>query len=167
MYNFQWRHIYVKSPIMSGSHILNFQNPFYEFWAILRYFLRRSGQLFRPKVIRKKYHCLIFSLKGKKRLSLENGHLLLPAFWVVNIHRNQRGWYQLFIFDAPWFHLRKIHVADTTRLSSTHRDTICEKDSMNTKETALISYDGQGPTTEVLSIMKRVVSLTSENKYKA
>ena len=52
-------------------------------------------------------------------------------------------------------------------LSSTHCDPICEKDSMNPKATALIPYDGQGPTTEVLSIMKRVVSLTSEKKYKA
>ena len=52
-------------------------------------------------------------------------------------------------------------------LSLTHRDPICEKDSINPKATALIPYDGQGPTTEVLSIMKRVVSLTSENKYKA
>ena len=38
---------------------------------------------------------------------------------------------------------------------------------MNPEVTALIPYDGQGPTTEVLSIIKRVVSLTSENKYKA
>ena len=38
---------------------------------------------------------------------------------------------------------------------------------MNLDATALIPYDGQGPTTEVLNIMKRVVSLTSENKYKA
>ena len=38
---------------------------------------------------------------------------------------------------------------------------------MNPEATDLIPYDGQGPTTEVLSIMKRVVSLTSENKYKA
>ena len=52
-------------------------------------------------------------------------------------------------------------------LSSTHRDPICEKDSMNTETTALIPYDGQCPTTEVLSIIKIVVSLTSEKKYKA
>ena len=52
-------------------------------------------------------------------------------------------------------------------LSSTHRDPICEKDSMNTKATALIPYYGQGPTTEALSIIKWVVSLTSENKYKS
>ena len=52
-------------------------------------------------------------------------------------------------------------------LSSTHCDSICEKDSMNSNATALISYDGQGPNTEVLSIMKRVVSLTSKNKNKA
>ena len=38
---------------------------------------------------------------------------------------------------------------------------------MNPDATALIPYDGQGPTTEVLSIMKIVVSLTSEKKYKA
>ena len=38
---------------------------------------------------------------------------------------------------------------------------------MNPDATALIPYDGQGPTTEVLSTTKRVVSLTSENKYKA
>ena len=38
---------------------------------------------------------------------------------------------------------------------------------MNPEETALIPYDGQVPTTEVLSIIKRVVSLTSEKKYKA
>ena len=38
---------------------------------------------------------------------------------------------------------------------------------MNPKATDLIPYDGQGPTTEVLSIMKRVVSLTLKNKYKA
>ena len=38
---------------------------------------------------------------------------------------------------------------------------------MNPEATALITYDGQGPITEVLRIMKRVVSLTSENKYKA
>ena len=49
----------------------------------------------------------------------------------------------------------------------THRDPICENDSMYPKATALIPYDGQGPTTEVLSIMKRVVSSTSEKKYKA
>ena len=52
-------------------------------------------------------------------------------------------------------------------LSSTRRDPICEKDSMNPEATALIPYDGQGPTTEVLSIMKLLVSLTSEKKYKA
>jgi hypothetical protein len=33
----------------------------------LRYFLRRSGQLLRPKVGRKKYHCLIFYLKKKRK----------------------------------------------------------------------------------------------------
>ena len=38
---------------------------------------------------------------------------------------------------------------------------------MNPKATALIPYDGQGPTTEVLSIINRVVSLMSANKYKA
>ena len=38
---------------------------------------------------------------------------------------------------------------------------------MNPKATALIPWDVQGPTTEVLSIMKIVVSLTLENKYKA
>ena len=38
---------------------------------------------------------------------------------------------------------------------------------MNTEATALIPYDGQGPTTEFLIIMKRLVSLTSKNKYKA
>ena len=38
---------------------------------------------------------------------------------------------------------------------------------MNPKATALITYDGQGPTTEVLSIIKIVVSLTPEKKYKA
>ena len=38
---------------------------------------------------------------------------------------------------------------------------------MNPDATALIPYDGQGPTTEVLSIMKRVVSLKSELKYKS
>ena len=38
---------------------------------------------------------------------------------------------------------------------------------MNPEATALIPYDGQGPTTEVLSIMKIVVSLTSEKKYKS
>ena len=37
---------------------------------------------------------------------------------------------------------------------------------MNPDAIDLIPYDGQGPTTEVLSIMKIVVSLTSENKYK-
>ena len=52
-------------------------------------------------------------------------------------------------------------------LSSTHRDPICERDSINPEATAFISYYGQGPTTEVLRIMKRVVSLTSEKKYKA
>ena len=52
-------------------------------------------------------------------------------------------------------------------LSLTHHDPICEKYIMNPKATALIPYDGQGPTTEVLSITKRVVSLTSEKKYKA
>ena len=38
---------------------------------------------------------------------------------------------------------------------------------MNTEATALIPYDVQGPTTEVLSIMKRVASLTTEKKYKS
>ena len=52
-------------------------------------------------------------------------------------------------------------------LSLTQRDPICEKDSMNPEATALIPYDGQGPTNEFLSIMKRVVSLASEKKYKA
>ena len=54
-----------------------------------------------------------------------------------------------------------------TFLSSTHHDPICEKDSMNPEGTALIHYDGQCPTTEVLSIMKRVFYLRSEKKYKA
>ena len=51
-------------------------------------------------------------------------------------------------------------------LSSTHRDPIYEKYSMNPEATALIFYDGQGPTIEILSIMKIVVSLTPEKKYK-
>ena len=38
---------------------------------------------------------------------------------------------------------------------------------MNPEATALIPYDGQGPTTEVLSTIKRVVYLTAEKKYKA
>ena len=38
---------------------------------------------------------------------------------------------------------------------------------MNPDATDFIPYDGQGLTTEVLSIIKRVVSLTLENKYKA
>ena len=38
---------------------------------------------------------------------------------------------------------------------------------MNPDATALIPYDGHGPTTEVLSIMKRVVYLMLEKKYKA
>ena len=38
---------------------------------------------------------------------------------------------------------------------------------MNPDATASIPYDGQGPTTEVFSITKRLVSLTSEKKYKA
>ena len=46
--------------------LLYYQITFYEFWAIIRYFLRRSGQLFRPKV-REKYHCLIFSFKKKRK----------------------------------------------------------------------------------------------------
>ena len=33
----------------------------------------------------------IFVEEKKKRFSLENRHPLLPAFWVVNIHRNQGG----------------------------------------------------------------------------
>ena len=52
-------------------------------------------------------------------------------------------------------------------LSPTDHYPICEKYSINPEATALIPYDGQGPTTEVLSIMKRVVSLTLEKKYKA
>ena len=60
-----------------------------------------------------------------------------------------------------------MNLAFMTFLSSTHCDSICEKDIMNPEVTALIPYDSQGPTTEVLSIMKIVVSLTSENKYKA
>ena len=52
-------------------------------------------------------------------------------------------------------------------LFSTHCDPICEKDSMKHEATALIPYDGQDPTSEVLSIMRIVVSLTSEKKYKA
>ena len=58
-------------------------------------------------------------------------------------------------------------MADITFLSSTHPDSIFKKDSMNPEATALIPYDGQGPTTEVLNIMKRVVSPELENKYKA
>ena len=38
---------------------------------------------------------------------------------------------------------------------------------MNPDAAALIPYDVQGPTTEILSITKIVVSLTSEKKYKA
>ena len=38
---------------------------------------------------------------------------------------------------------------------------------MNPNATALVPYDGQGPTTEVLSILKILFPLTSENKYKA
>ena len=38
---------------------------------------------------------------------------------------------------------------------------------MYPKATALIPYDGQGPTTEVLSIIKGIFSLTPEKKYKA
>ena len=58
-------------------------------------------------------------------------------------------------------------MADITFLSSTHRDLICEKDSMNPDAKSLMPYDGQGPTTEFCSIIKRLVSLTSEKKYKA
>ena len=38
---------------------------------------------------------------------------------------------------------------------------------MNPDATDLIPYDGKGPTTEVLSIMKIVASLTTEKKYKS
>ena len=38
---------------------------------------------------------------------------------------------------------------------------------MNPDTTALIPYDSQGPTTEILSIMKIVFSLTPEKKYEA
>ena len=58
-------------------------------------------------------------------------------------------------------------MADITFLSSTHPDSICKKDSMNPDATDLIPYDVQGPTTEVLSTMKRVVSLTLEKKHKS
>ena len=60
-----------------------------------------------------------------------------------------------------------MHVADITFLSLTHRDSICDKDSMNPGAKDFIPYYVQGPTTDVLSIIKRVVSLTSENKYRA
>ena len=33
----------------------------------------------------------IFVEEKRKRFCLENGHLFMSAFWVVNIHRNQRG----------------------------------------------------------------------------
>ena len=46
----------------------------------------------------------IFIEEKKKIFCLENGHLLIPAFWLVNLHRNQSCWYDLFIFDALWFH---------------------------------------------------------------
>ena len=39
-------------------------------------------------------------------------------------------------------------------------------EAMNSDVTALVPYDGEGPTIEVLQIMKRVVSFRSELKYK-
>ena len=57
MYDFQWRHIYVKSPIMPGSHILDSQNPIFSFhhnftkkYFFQKYalFLIQLGQIF-PK----------------------------------------------------------------------------------------------------------------------
>ena len=89
------------------------------------------GNFSGPKLEGKNTTAWYFCWRKKKRFSLETGHLLMPALCVVNLHRNQRGWYHLFIFDAPWFHLRKRHVADTTFFSSTHCDSFCEKDSMN------------------------------------
>ena len=110
--------------------------PFYEFWEIIRYFLRRSGKTFRPKVRRKKYHCLIFLLK-KKRIyyfvnwasfdarilgskSKQKSTWLISPFYlrrtVIPFAKNTRGWYHLFIFDALWFHLRKIQHECTNKV---------------------------------------------------
>ena len=73
----------------------------------------------------------------------------------------------IFLYSTHRDSIEKDTLMVSPVLSSTHRDPICEKDSMNTEATALIPYDVQGPTTEVLSIIKRVVYLTLEKKYKA
>ena len=84
-------HLYVRfiTQITSGHTFYNgsirfhqhLEKPFYEFWSILRYFLRSRGQLFRPKVIRKKYHCLIFSLKKKRKdFLLKTGIFCCPHY---------------------------------------------------------------------------------------
>ena len=49
------------------------------------------GNFSGPKLEGKNSHCLIFLLKKKRKAFLENWHLLMPVFWVANLHRNQRG----------------------------------------------------------------------------
>ena len=75
-------------------HSMNFGQLYGTFYVVAGNF---SAQSYKEKIPLLD----IFVKEKKKRFSLENGHLLLPAFWVVNLHRNQRGFYDLFIFDAP------------------------------------------------------------------
>ena len=51
----------------------------------------KAGKVSGPKLEEKIPLLDNFVEEKKKRFSLKNGHLLMPAFWVVNLHRNQRG----------------------------------------------------------------------------
>ena len=74
----------VKNTIGRLGHSMNFGQFYGTFYVEVATF---QGQSYKEKIPLLD----IFVEEKKKRFCLENGHLLMPAFWVVNLHRNQRG----------------------------------------------------------------------------
>ena len=64
---------------------------FYEFGIFYGTFYVEVGNCFGPKLKETIPLLDIFVEEKKIIFCLENGNLLMPALWVVNIHRNQHG----------------------------------------------------------------------------
>ena len=68
-------------PIPHSMNFLLFYGTFYV----------ELGKFSAPKLEGKIPLLDIFVEEKEKSFSFENTHILMPAFWAVNIHRNQRG----------------------------------------------------------------------------
>ena len=81
-YNFWWRHIYIKSPIMSVSHILGPPGPIISFPHNFtkKYFFQKFDLFLKhPAVVWKTYNCTVFlkNITTSKTMRKE----VLPQIW--------------------------------------------------------------------------------------